>query len=367
VPVSIGATTWFNVGASMQNSPDMVVAGAAAAATIAVLFAAVKGPLRTAFLDIPDRANAMHERPVARIGGLAMWVAIVLTLVVLAPHTIVDSLFVPAALVAALIVLSALDDHMGLSSLLRLLGHAICAAIFVFYTAGSIAHGGDDLFDAPLSIARGLSLLVLITWCTNLYNFMDGADGLAGGMTLFGFGAYALAAANAPAAQEYVHTLAAICTIISGSALGFLVFNFAPAKVFMGDAGSIPLGFLAAVFGLQGVWGGLWDWWFPLLVFSPFGVDATVTLLRRTVARKRIWEAHREHHYHRLILSGWSHRRTALTYYALMFACAGSALWARLYVATPLFLWAWVIIYLLLFATVEIYLARKNKKKSEPL
>ncbi len=91
----------------------------------------------------------------------------------------------------------------------------------------------------------------------------------------------------------------------------------------MGDAGSIPLGFLAGALGVQGALAGAWPFWFPVLVFSPFIVDATVTLARRMVRREPFWRAHRAHYYQRLVLSGWSHRRVALGAYALM--CAGAA------------------------------------------
>jgi len=89
----------------------------------------------------------------------------------------------------------------------------------------------------------------------------------------------------------------------------------------MGDVGSVPLGFLAAAMGLLGWQRGAWEWWFPVLVFSPFVVDASVTLARRIFRRERVWEAHRDHYYQRLVQLGWGHRRTALAEYVLMFAC----------------------------------------------
>ena len=115
---------------------------------------------------------------------------------------------------------------------------------------------------------------------------------------------------------------------VAGAAAGFLVFNFPPAKVFMGDGGSIPLGFLAASLGLLGWRQALWPLWFPVLVFSPFLADASVTLLRRVLRRERFWQAHREHYYQRLVRMGWGHGRTALCEYALMAGVTASALMA---------------------------------------
>jgi UDP-N-acetylmuramyl pentapeptide phosphotransferase/UDP-N-acetylglucosamine-1-phosphate transferase len=171
--------------------------------------------------------------------------------------------------------------------------------------------------------AVGVAVLA-IAWITNLYNFMDGADGMAGGMAVAGFGAYALAAVLAGAAD-----LAIPSSMIAAAAGGFLVLNFPPAKVFMGDAGSIPLGFLAGALGLAGIAQGVWSWWFPLLVFSPFVVDASVTLTRRALRGERVWQAHREHAYQKLVRSGWSHRRLLAAEWPLMAAAAATALALR--------------------------------------
>jgi UDP-N-acetylmuramyl pentapeptide phosphotransferase/UDP-N-acetylglucosamine-1-phosphate transferase len=162
---------------------------------------------------------------------------------------------------------------------------------------------------------------MLTVWMTNLYNFMDGSDGLAGGMALFGFSMYGIAGLMGDN-----DVFAMMNFTIGAAALGFLYNNFHPAKVFMGDAGSIPLGFLAAGMGLWGWQQGLWAAWFPFLVFSPFIVDASVTLVKRTLRGVKITEAHREHYYQRLIQMGWGHRNVALIEYVLMLAAGISAL-----------------------------------------
>jgi UDP-GlcNAc:undecaprenyl-phosphate/decaprenyl-phosphate GlcNAc-1-phosphate transferase len=330
-------------------------------------FTTLRSPLARHVIDKPNRGHTLHRDVVPRIGGI-VWGLSVGFCVVWFPLTSLNPLMLVAL---ALAVLSFFDDHRSLLPALRLAVHLAAAILATQIGLESSSFKPLDFLGslspvAPSPIAILFAILA-ITWSTNLFNFMDGSDGMAGGMAVIGFGAYAIAASQVPVANTTATEFAHVSAIISGAALGFLFFNFPPARVFMGDAGSIPLGFLAATLGIQGCFSNLWPWWFPLLVFSPFIVDATVTLLKRIAKREKIWLGHRQHAYQRLILSGWSHRRTALTYYALMLACASSALLARLYAATPLFLWAWVIIYLLLLATVEIYLARKNKKKSEPL
>jgi UDP-N-acetylmuramyl pentapeptide phosphotransferase/UDP-N-acetylglucosamine-1-phosphate transferase len=121
---------------------------------------------------------------------------------------------------------------------------------------------------------------------------------------------------------------ATLCFLIAAAAAGFLCFNLS-GRIFMGDGGSVPLGFLAAALGIDGWMRGLWPPWFAPLVFAPFVVDAVVTLGRRMMRGERFWLAHREHYYQRLVRSGWSHSRLAVAEYALMLACAGAALAAR--------------------------------------
>jgi UDP-N-acetylmuramyl pentapeptide phosphotransferase/UDP-N-acetylglucosamine-1-phosphate transferase len=163
-----------------------------------------------------------------------------------------------------------------------------------------------------------------IAWMTNLYNFMDGSDGLAGGMALIGFGAYA--AASWLAGQV---ALAAVSLALSAAATGFLLHNVHPARLFLGDVGSIPLGFFAGALGIVGWRNDVWPLWFPVLVFGPFIADATVTLLKRLIRGERVWQAHREHYYQRMVLMGLGHRGTAHALYGLMMACAAAALLGR--------------------------------------
>jgi UDP-N-acetylmuramyl pentapeptide phosphotransferase/UDP-N-acetylglucosamine-1-phosphate transferase len=153
---------------------------------------------------------------------------------------------------------------------------------------------------------------------------MDGSDGLAGGMAVIGFAAYAFAAGLAGHAP-----LAATSLAVSAAAAGFLAYNFPPARIFLGDVGSIPLGFLAGALGVIGWRDDVWPLWFPVLVFGPFIGDATITLFKRAARRERVWQAHREHYYQRLVRMGFGHRNTALIGYAAMLVCAAAALAGR--------------------------------------
>jgi UDP-GlcNAc:undecaprenyl-phosphate/decaprenyl-phosphate GlcNAc-1-phosphate transferase len=256
-------------------------------------------------LDHPNE-RSLHERPVPRTGGIAIIAGVGVGWLVASP-----GFAVTLSLAAALALLSFLDDLFGLPTAVRLAAHLGTATAVLLLE-----------LHYPEWIAFALLALAL-AWYANLYNFMDGADGLAGGMALFGFGAYTAAAWSAGA-----QPLAELCVVLAAAAAAFLVRNFPPARIFMGDVGSVPLGFLAGALGLIGWNDGVWPLWFPLLVFAPFVCDATLTLVRRLLRGERVWQAHREHYYQRLVRMGFGHRGAALIEYAAMLACGGAAVYA---------------------------------------
>ena len=256
-------------------------------------------------LDTPND-RSLHDSPTPRSGGLGILAGTLLGAMI--------SIGVkePAIWIAlGLALLSFADDRINLPVAFRLAGHLVAAAVFTV------------LLGSGMPILLWPVLVLGLCWMTNLYNFMDGADGLAGGMTLIGFAAYGITAGL----QGHVE-IGVLSMCVASAAAGFLVFNFPPARIFMGDVGSIPIGFLAGSIGLLGWREGAWPLIFPLIVFAPFIVDATVTLTKRSIRRERVWNAHREHYYQRLILGGWSHRRAAIAEYLLMIVCAVAGLLA---------------------------------------
>jgi UDP-N-acetylmuramyl pentapeptide phosphotransferase/UDP-N-acetylglucosamine-1-phosphate transferase len=256
--------------------------------------------------DLPNE-RSLHRAPIPRLGGLGVVLAAILAAWCAGP-----AFHVLAWLTGGLALVSLLDDLRGLPAWLRLLVHLGAAAAWVF-----------TVLPAP-TFAFGLGLVLLLAWGTNLYNFMDGANGLAGGMALIGFGSLAAAAWLGGDAR-----LALFCLAVAAAALGFLIFNFDPARIFLGDCGSIPLGFLAGALGLWGWTRDAWNALVPLLAFLPFLADATLTLARRALRGEKVWHAHREHYYQRLVRMGWSHRRMAQGAYALMLFCGLLALLPR--------------------------------------
>jgi UDP-N-acetylmuramyl pentapeptide phosphotransferase/UDP-N-acetylglucosamine-1-phosphate transferase len=254
-------------------------------------------------LDHPNE-RSLHIRPTPRIGGLGIMAGLVICTFILNP----DVLLMSALAALGLCALSLLDDLRGLPVRVRFFGHVLAAGATLYV-----------LPDMP-AWTMWLVLFALI-WMTNLYNFMDGSDGLAGGMALFGFASYGVAAWLSGA-----ESFSLLSWVIAASSAGFLFYNFPPARIFMGDAGSIPLGYLAAALGLAGWAAGYWPIAFPVLVFSTFIVDASLTLARRGIAGERIWQAHRSHYYQRLVRMGWSHRRLASMEYLVMAATGVSGL-----------------------------------------
>lgn len=244
-------------------------------------------------LDLPNH-RSLHERPTPHGGGLGIVAALVVSGVLL------DIPTAQVVAVFALSLLSLVDDVRHLPFWLRLSAHLAAAAVL----CGLIGIADWRLWP-PAVLA--------IAWMTNLFNFMDGADGLAGSQGLVGFSAYAVGfgLAGDPA-------LAAWCAAAALACLGFLCFNWPPAKIFMGDVGSIPLGFLAGGLGVLGLWRDVWPVWFPLMVFSLFILDASVTLARRVLAGQRVWEAHRDHYYQRMVRLGYGHRGMTLRWSGLM-------------------------------------------------
>ena len=252
--------------------------------------------------DIPNE-RSLHDKPIPRTGGIALMAGIMSGWVLLFKSW--EWWFVVPMM--GLFLLSLVDDVRGLQPKTRLVGHFIAALCVVL--------------GLKLGWAWMLPVTLYIVWMTNLYNFMDGSDGLAGGMALMGFSFYGIASLMSGNAS-----FAMLSFTVGAAAMGFLYHNFHPAKIFMGDAGSIPLGFLAAAFGVMGWQKGYWPFWFPLLVFSPFVVDATFTLFRRMFKREALSVAHCSHYYQRLVKMGWGHRNTAVAEYILMALAGISAL-----------------------------------------
>jgi len=314
-------------------------------------------------LDHPSN-RSLHVTPTPRTGGIAILSSLVVGLIMtqlvglfgMYPRDITAQTYAVATTWAMGLVLfigavSFWDDRAGLPPGVRFAVQGVAAAGLVWGAGVTVnAISVPLLGTLPLGWLAIPGTILGLMWMTNLYNFMDGMDGLAGGMTVLGFGflSYVAWTGEHPA-------IAILALLISGATGGFLYYNLPPARIFMGDVGSVSLGFLAGALSVMGIYNGLFDMWVPLLIFSPFVADATVTLIRRLLRGERLWQAHREHYYQRLVLAGWGHRGTMVAEYVLMLTCGLSAM---VYVCVGeawrlAILMGWIATYVILALTIS--------------
>lgn len=245
-------------------------------------------------LDIPNQRSS-HFVPTPRGGGLMVVPAVLVPVAFLSLQGAGPA--AAGAMIAlglSLLVLSWIDDRRGLSFHLRLCVHLGVASL------GLAAMGGERLvFQGLLPFWPDRVLAVLAWgWFINLYNFMDGIDGITGVETLAVAGGLLLLPGE--------HLVPAA---IAGASLGFLAWNWHPARIFLGDSGSVPLGFLLGWLLLDLAMAGQWA---PALILPAYYLaDATLTLARRALRGEKIWQAHREHFYQKAVQAGASHAHVA--------------------------------------------------------
>jgi len=294
----------------------------AALAVFVVVFAATalatRGVLgwlsKKEILDHPNDRSS-HSQPTPRGGGLAVTPVFVVAWIGLAALGGGEpGLVLVAAGAAGLMAVSWLDDKAGLAAGWRLAAHLAAAELgLCALPAGHLVFQGV----LPFALDR-IAALLLWVWFVNLYNFMDGIDGITGIETLcLAAGLACLSSATGGAVEM---TLAA-------AAAGFLLFNWHPAKLFLGDVGSVPLGHALAWLLLSLAAGGQWP--AALILPAYYLTDATWTLARRAARGEKIWRAHREHFYQRAVQGGASHAAVARIVLAGDIALVGLALLSR--------------------------------------
>lgn len=295
-------------------------------ACVAFLFSLLLTPLvrnaamRFALVDRPDHGRKLHTEPIPRLGGLGVAAAYSLSLVfiLIAPYSnlkvdIEGSLagaiaLIPAALIICFVGL--LDDIRGLKPWQKLIGETV-AAVLAY-------HGGFGIYvfrGQPLE--TWVSLVISVVWlvgCANAMNMIDGMDGLAAGIALFASLTTLIAALTNQNLQ-----LALVTAPLAGALLGFLRYNFNPASIFLGDCGSLLIGFLL------GCYGALWShksatilgMTAPLMALSIPLLDVGIAIVRRYLRNKPIFGADKDHIHHRLLAQGLRPRRVAILLYGV--------------------------------------------------
>jgi len=274
---------------------------------------------RAAVLDRPNE-RSLHVAPTPRGGGIAVIAAILLAWLVAILSGEVGPRLAAVLLGAVLLAaVSWLDDRRGLSPATRLAVQAMAVGfgMLALAPAGPVFQGW--LPPLPDAIAAAVFWL----WFVNLFNFMDGIDGIAGSeAAAIGIGLLLFAGVGAGRDPG----LALLAAATAAAALGFLIWNWAPARIFLGDVGSVPLGYLLGFLLLAVAARGGWK--IALILPLYFLADATITLLRRLARGERVWRPHREHFYQRAVQRGLGHAgvvRRVVAADLLLIACGWAA------------------------------------------
>ncbi|MEQ5837408.1 glycosyltransferase family 4 protein [Marinobacter sp. NFXS9] len=273
-------------------------------------WAVLKYAISRQLMDIPN-ARSSHEVPTPRGGGLAVVVGVTMVLLVEQSSlggAVATAFLGGGGLVAAL---GWFDDHDHVGASWRLLGHVLAAAWILAWLGGAPALRLAWVGWLPYWAWQVIAVLYLV-WLLNLYNFMDGIDGLAGAETvtlgIFG-GLLCWLTVDVQ--------LAVIPFLLAAAAAGFLVWNWPPARIFMGDAGS---GYIGIVIGGFTIYVGKLDerlFWGWLILIGVFVVDATYTLVQRLLRGERVYEAHRSHAYQVASRQLASHRAVTISVVAI--------------------------------------------------
>lgn len=283
------------------------------AATISLLATPVARKLayRIGAVDVPKDNRRVHKEPIPRMGGLAIYVAAISTFLFFCDFSFQKT---AAILIgsAMIIIMGIFDDVKALPAKLKLLVQ-IAAAFVLIFSGFQINFFTNWLQPDQLVYLSWLSIPVTLVWIvgiTNTVNLIDGLDGLATGVSITA--AVALAyVAHANGFQQ----AATLTMIIAGACLGFLPYNFNPAKIFMGDTGSLFLGYMLAVISILGSLKSATALLVPIIALGLPIFDTTFAIVRRYLSGKPIMEADKGHLHHRLLHIGLSQKRAVLLLY----------------------------------------------------
>ena len=248
--------------------------------------------LARSIIDVPN-ARSSHSIPTPRGGGVAIVLAFLLALPVLAGAQLIswDALIATGGAGALIAVIGFMDDHGHIAARWRLLGHFVAASWALFWMGGLPSL---NMFGVTVDLGwvGGILAAFYLVWMLNLYNFMDGIDGIAS--------VEAICVCLSACLLYWLsglESLAWLPLVLAMAVAGFLFWNFPPARIFMGDAGSGFLGMVLGIISIQAAWASsqlLWAW---LILLGVFIVDATFTLIRRLLRGDKVYEAHRSHAY----------------------------------------------------------------------
>ena len=289
---------------------------------------------RFRLLDVPADGRRVHTIAIPRLGGVAIYLSLLVALssLFLVSNLVTDSLsyyspvffkvLIPSSLV---LLLGVFDDLRGTNAMVKFIGLGLIASLF--YAMGGRIAAMAVPFVGVVHLPAVISFVITVFWLvaiSNAFNLIDGVDGLATGAALFSSVVILIVALAGGHSVMIVVTI-----VICGALAGFLRYNFNPASIFLGDSGALFVGFLLAALSLLGAQKATTAIAVitPLLAFGLPVVDTTITMARRLIGKRPIFEGDGEHIHHMLLARGWSQRRVVLILYAV---CASFGLLAAL-------------------------------------
>lgn len=269
--------------------------------------------IRVGALDVPKETRKIHIKPMPYFGGLAIYVAIISCMFVYMPHNSTNYYIMAGATI--IVFAGVIDDMYGMPAKVKLLIQ-ILAALIAIRGGVQIHFITNPLSETGMSyLFNGLSFIITLFWIvgiTNTINLIDGLDGLASGVA--SIAATTLLFTAARLGHDFIVMQ---CAIIAGASLGFLPFNFNPAKIFMGDTGSLLLGYMLAVTSVSGMVKSVAAIALAVPVFAlglPI-LDTAFAIIRRYLNKKPIMQADKDHLHHKLMRFGLNQRQTVLIMY----------------------------------------------------
>ena len=323
---------------------------------------AIKIAPKIGALDIPKDNRRMHDHPIPRFGGIAVFCGIMAGFIRLRPlNTQLMGLLVATVL---MLIVGIADDLKGLSPKLKLAGQLLCAVIV--WATGTRVSGITNAFEIGelISFPSAVSFVITIFWIvgiTNAVNLVDGLDGLAAGVSMIASLAIACTAYISEKSEMTIMACA-----VAGACLGFLIYNFHPAKIFMGDAGALQLGFLLSTISLIGDTPAksttLFATIVPIMILALPIFDTAFAIIRRVANHKPIMQADKGHIHHRLMAMGLGQRKTVLVLYLFCIVTGAAGIsWTLGNRLISCLVIALVVIFVLVFLNMEYRREDKNK------
>ncbi len=317
-------------------------------------------------IDVPKDERRVHKIPIPRMGGLAIFLGIIISYWLFSDAQLMKKTVISVCSMC-MVVVGMVDDIKPISARMKLI-FQIWAAILLYFGGIKI-----EFFTNFLSVNKGLISLgwlafpITIFWVvgiTNTVNLIDGLDGLAAGIS--GIGAITLAlvaiqfGGNDAVLISHMNNVAILSIVVAGACIGFLPHNFNPARIFMGDTGSLMLGLLLAVVSMDGALKGtaVLTFAIPMLALGLPIFDTAFAIVRRILSGKSIAEADRGHLHHRFLQVGMNQKRAVISLYMIAILMGSSSL----FLASNKFIHAFIVLILAL-ALIMIPLGRVDNSQ----